>query len=168
MRSGGSKAKGSSFEIKICRELSLLVTGGKRTDVFWRSALSGGRATLEFDRGLINKSQAGDISAIAREGLWLIDGYQIECKHYGDLQFMSGLLSNTGVLYGFWKSVVKDSSKHKKKPLLIAKQNNRPIIMLTLPGHSPSHIPSLITLHRWPAELRLFSEIEHLLEMMRK
>jgi len=164
MLAKGSKDKGSSFERTICKQLSLLVTNGERTDVFWRSALSGGRATLQFDQGIINQAQAGDISAISKEGMWLIDNYQIECKHYKDLEFASGFLSNTGAVYGFWQSLVKDATRRGKKPLLIAKQNNRPIVMLTLPANSPSHIPAIITLHQWPAEVRLFSEIEKLIE----
>jgi hypothetical protein len=168
MDSRGSKNKGSSFERTISRKLSLLVSGGERTDCFWRSALSGGRATLQLDQGILNQAQAGDISAISREGLWLIDNYQIECKHYADLEFTSGFLSNTGVLHGFWKSLVKDSLARNKYPLLIAKQNNRPIVMMTLPHNSPAVIKPIITLHNWPAEVRLFSEIEKLVEEPRK
>lgn len=160
----GSKQKGSQFERVICKQLSLLLTGGKRTDVLWRSAMSGGRATLQLDQEIINKAQAGDISAISREGLWLIDNYQIECKHYKDLEFTSGFLSNSGAIYGFWQSLMKDSLRRGKNPLLIAKQNNRPIVMLTTPANSPSNIPAIITLHQWPAEVRLFSEIERLVE----
>lgn len=164
MNSRGSKNKGSQFERVICKQLSLLLTGGKRTDILWRSAMSGGRATLQLDQNIINQAQAGDISAIAREGLWLIDNYQIECKHYADLEFASGFLSNTGKLFGFWVSLTNDSLRRGKNPLLIAKQNNRPVVMLTLPKSSPSHIPAIITLHNWPAEVRLFSEIESLVE----
>ncbi len=164
MHPRGSKNKGSDFERKVCRQLSLLVSGGKRTDCFWRSALSGGRATLQLDQGILNQAQAGDISAISREGLWLIDNFQIECKHYADLEFTSGFLSNTGVLHGFWKTLVKDSLPRGKNPLLIAKQNNRPIVLLTLPSKSPSTIKPILTLHNWPAEVRLFSEIEKLVE----
>jgi hypothetical protein len=164
MRTGGGKDKGSNFERSISRQLSLLVSDGKRTDCFWRSAMSGGRATLQLNQDIINQAQAGDISAISREGLWLIDNYQIECKHYADLEFASGFLSNTGKLFSFWGSLTKDSLRRGKNPLLIAKQNNRPIVMLTLPKSSPSQIPAIITLHNWPAEVRLFSEIERLIE----
>ena len=164
MRTGGGKNKGSSFERLICRQLSLLVSGGARTDCFWRSAMSGGRATIQLDQNILNQAQAGDISAISREGLWLIDNYQIECKHYADLEFTSGFLSNTGVLYGFWKSLIKDSVARGKYPMLIAKQNNRPIVLLTSPSKSPTIIKPIITLHNWRAEVRLFSEIEKLIE----
>lgn len=166
MDSRGSKNKGSQFERAISRKLSLLVSGGQRTDCFWRSAASGGRATLQLDQGILNQAQAGDISAISREGLWLIDNYQIECKHYADLEFTSGFLSNTGALHGFWKTLIKDSLPRGKNPLLIAKQNNRPIVMLTLPSRSPAIIKPVLTLHNWPAEVRLFSEIEKLSEQL--
>jgi len=46
MRKGGGKAKGASFERDICRRLSLWVSAGKQEDVFWRSAMSGGRSTV--------------------------------------------------------------------------------------------------------------------------
>jgi len=126
--------------------------------------MSGGRATIQLDQNIINQAQAGDISAISREGLWLIDNYQIECKHYADLEFTSGFLSNTGNLHGFWKSLIKDSVARGKYPMLIAKQNNRPIVLLTSPSKSPTIIKPIITLHNWRAEVRLFSDIEKLIE----
>ena len=51
MRKGGGKAKGSSFERLICKELSLWITGGEHQDVFWRSAMSGGRSTVAMKKG---------------------------------------------------------------------------------------------------------------------
>src|SRR5215216_6431446 len=38
--------KGPQWEREVCRALSLWVTNGERVDVFWRSAMSGGRATV--------------------------------------------------------------------------------------------------------------------------
>jgi hypothetical protein len=164
MRTGGSKQKGSSFERTICRQLSLLISKGERTDLFWRSATSGGRATIELNKGIINQNQAGDISSIDILSHWLVRDYLIECKHYADLGFTSGFLSNTGNLYNFWKSLVNDALRRNKSPLLIAKQNNRPVVILTLPNRSPSEIRPIITLHDWPTQIRLFSQIEELIE----
>ena len=164
MRTGGAKAKGNSFEIKICRELSLLISNGKRNDLLWRSALSGGRATIQLRNDILNQTQAGDISSIDVLSHWLIRDYMIECKHYANLEFTSGFLSNTGSLYRFWASLLKDATRRGKAPMLIAKQNNRPIIMLTSPSKSPAMIRPIITLHTWPAELRLFSQLEELVE----
>lgn len=166
MRTGGGKDKGSAFERVICRELSLLISKGTRTDLYWRSAMSGGRATLELRKDIVNQTQAGDISAIDILGHWLVRDYQIECKHYADLNFTSSFLSKTGRLYSFWNSTMTDSLRRDKAPMLIAKQNNRPTIMLTLPRRSPADIKPIITLHNWPAEVRLFSQIEELVEKL--
>jgi len=126
--------------------------------------MSGGRATIELRKDVLNLTQAGDISSIDITSHWLIRDYLIECKHYADLNFTSSFLSKTGNLYTFWKRAVNDSLPRNKSPLLIAKQNNRPTVMITLPNRSPSEIRPIITLHHWPAEIRLFSQIEELIE----
>jgi hypothetical protein len=165
MRKGGSKQKGSAFERLVCKQLSLLISKGRRTDLFWRSAMSGGRATLELKKDVLNQTQAGDISSIDMDSGWLTRDYMIECKHYNDLQFTSGFLSGTGNLYKFWTKLFKDAIARNKKPILIAKQNNRPIVMLTSPGSCPQlSVDPVVTLHDWPAEIRLFSEIDQLIE----
>jgi hypothetical protein len=51
MRKGGGKQKGSQFERDVCRELSLWVSHGKQEDVYWRSAMSGGRSTVAALKG---------------------------------------------------------------------------------------------------------------------
>jgi hypothetical protein len=165
MRTGGGKDKGSAFERQLCRKLSLLVSNGQRTDCFWRSAMSGGRARIQLNKDIKNVTQAGDISSISELGFWLINAYTIEAKHYRDLQLTSGFLSRTGVLYEFWQKLVEDCRKTQKRPLMIAKQNNRPIIMLTLPKCSPTHVSPIVTLHQWPAELHLFWELELLIDV---
>jgi hypothetical protein len=160
MNSLGSKNKGSAFERQICRKLSLMVSDGKRTDCFWRSAMSGGRARLQVNKDIINTMQSGDISSISTDGFWLITAYTIEVKHYKDLQLASGFLNNSGFLYSFWESLKNDCRVTKKLPLLIAKQNNRPTIMLSLTGQAPTKLPPLVTLHEWSAELRLFDLLD--------
>lgn len=165
MRSGGSKNKGSLFERNICRKLSLLVSDGKRTDCYWRSAMSGGRARLQLNEEIINRTQAGDISAISELGFWLIDHYTVELKHYKDLQLTSGFLNNTGNLFDFWSKLKDDCRATNKLPLMIAKQNNRPTLMLTTPGTAPTLINPVVTLHEWSAELRIFDTLEHIIHV---
>jgi hypothetical protein len=162
MNSSGSKSKGSSFERVICRKLSLLASDGKRTDLYWRSALSGGRARLQLNKDIINQTQAGDISSISELGFWLINVYTIEVKHYKDLQLTSGFLNNTGFLHDFWSKLKDDCRVSGKLPLMIAKQNNRPTLMLTLPNKAPTFSPPLVTLHEWSAELRLFDSLNRI------
>lgn len=133
MRAGGGKQKGSAFERDVCKKLSEWITYGKRTDVFWRTAMSGGRATVASKRG-IDVRQAGDICAVAPEGFGFADRYYVECKFYKDLGIESFLFKNKGTLAGFWAKAIKESVKLKKRPMLIAKQNGLPpFVMMTEP-----------------------------------
>jgi hypothetical protein len=121
-----AKQKGSAFERKICVALSLWVTDGQRKDVFWRSAMSGGRATV---RGL-DVRQAGDVCAVAPEGHAFCDQWYVECKHYKSLDFHC-LLKGTGKLHKFWLDTAKKAIKRNKTPMLIARQNGTPVVLAT-------------------------------------
>jgi hypothetical protein len=130
LKSGGGKNKGSQFEREVCAKLSLWITGGQRKDCLWRSAMSGGRATVHMKKGEVNR-QAGDICAVAPEGHVLTDRWYIECKHYKDLSLVGFFLFNRGTLYNFWKETVKQAAMHKRLPMLIAKQNGIEALVLT-------------------------------------
>jgi hypothetical protein len=119
-----SKAKGSLFERKVCVALSLWVTANARKDVFWRSAMSGGRATV---RGL-DVRQAGDVCAVAPEGHVFCQRYYVECKHLKSLDFHC-LLKGTGMLHKHFADTAKKAIKRRLTPLLIARQNGTPIIL---------------------------------------
>src|SRR5687768_2048686 len=87
MKSGGAHAKGADFERLICERLSLWVSNRKREDVFWRSAMSGGRANLKSRRkhGMEFSAQSGDITAIHELGHALLAMFVLECKFYRDI-----------------------------------------------------------------------------------
>lgn len=129
MKAGGSKAKGSNFEREVCAKLSIWITQGKHKDCLWRSAMSGGRATVHLNRGETNR-QAGDICAVAPEGHLLTDAWYIECKHYRDLNLTSFFIEQRGLLYSFWLQTRVQARKHKRSPMLIAKENRRPVLVL--------------------------------------
>lgn len=128
MRSGGSKAKGSAFERRVCKDLSLWISKGKRSDCFWRSAMSGGRSTVAMKKGGKLGSQAGDVSSIDALGHAFIEQFYIECKAYKKLD-LDCLIKGTGHLLNFWELAVADAEQYDKSPLLIGKQNNHPIIV---------------------------------------
>lgn len=134
MKAGGSKAKGSSFERRVCKELSLWVSGGEHEDVFWRSAMSGGRATVASRRGVKLRRQAGDITATAPEGHVLTDRFYIEVKHVKALDFLSFFTRNTGSLAKYWKTAKREARRHGLLPMIIAKQNSLPTILMTTLG----------------------------------
>ena len=127
MRTGGGKAKGASFERLICVQLSLWMSHGKNEDFYWRSSMSGGRSTVAARRGKQLAAQAGDISCIHPTGAPLTDKFYMELKAYRDLNFV-GLLKRKGKLAEFWWETRKQAG-HKKAPMLIAKQNQQPVIL---------------------------------------
>lgn len=69
------KGKGSQFERDFSRDLSLWWSGGKRKDLFWRSAMSGGMSTVTGC-----EAQSGDIVAVDAEGFPLLDILCFELK----------------------------------------------------------------------------------------
>lgn len=125
---GGGKQKGSAFERKICKDLSLWITNGLQEDVFWRSAVSGGRSTVASRKGKRFANQAGDLSSVHPAGHTFIDNFVVECKHYKDLR-IAGLLTKTGNLVDFWNTIKKEAKHYEKLPMLIAKQNQLPVIV---------------------------------------
>ena len=123
MRAGGGKSKGSGFERLLCKQLSLWITHGEKEDVFWRSAMSGGRGTRLAAKGRDAQNSAGDITATGAEGHQLTDNFFIEAKFYRSLAIEAFLFKNSGTLWKFWNVCVAEAHKHTKAPLLIAKQN---------------------------------------------
>lgn len=148
------KQKGASFERVVCKELSLWISGGKQKDLFWRSAMSGGRATLGFARGEKLSRQAGDISAVHPDGHQLTDAYYVECKFYRDLE-LGAFLEGRGKLARFWAEADKGARKHDRAPLLIAKQNITPTLVLVRAG-CPLDLPRLVT---WRSESKRGGDI---------
>jgi hypothetical protein len=120
------KQKGGEYERSICKQLSLWVSKGKDVDLYWRAAISGGRATVQ--KGKVR--QSGDITAVAPEAHVLTDKLYIECKFYKNLS-IDCFIKGKGTLIDFWKVAVKESSKYNKIPVLIFKQNNWPTMFGT-------------------------------------
>lgn len=131
MRPGGGKTKGAEFERQVCKTLSLWVSNGERQDIFWRSAMSGGRATVAAKRGIKLSTQAGDISAIDPLGNKLIDNFIVECKYHRNIKLETLFTGRKGGIYEFWETLSALASKHSKKPMLIFKQNGmEPQVMM--------------------------------------
>lgn len=133
MRLGGGKAKGSNFERTICVRFSLWVSGGKLRDLFWRSSMSGGRATIIRTKGESNR-QGGDICSVAPEGHTLTDRFFMECKHVKDIRLETFILANRGPIAEWWKKACKQAKESDRQPVLIIKGNHCPIITISKPG----------------------------------
>lgn len=149
MKAGGGKAKGSQFEREVCVTLSKWLSNGAKEDVLWRSAMSGGRATVAAKRGKRLSSQVGDISCIHPIGNRFISEFAIECKYYADLDF-KGLITGKGKLLEFWEEISKQADTHGKCPFLVARQNRiKPVVCLAHNG--------LTKLGLWPSNTILIS-----------
>lgn len=123
MRAGGGKQKGAAFEREICVTLSRWLTGGDQEDVFWRSAMSGGRATVAHKKGGKRlASQAGDISCIHPIGHHFASRFAIECKFYANLDYQ-GLLTGKGKLLAFWAEINEQAGRYLKHPFMVVRQN---------------------------------------------
>lgn len=134
MKSGGGKTKGAEFERECCKALSLWVSGGERDDIYWRSAMSGGRATVQNKKGGNNTTQLGDISCIDSTGEWLTNTFIIENKFYRNVHLDSIIYpysKNAETVFQWWTKLTAICDANRKLPMLIFKQNNRDILVGT-------------------------------------
>lgn len=153
MRKGGGKQKGSAFERQVCVALSRWVSAGSRDDCFWRSAMSGGRATVRNKQGRQQQSMVGDISAVAQPGHAFLSVFVVECKHIKNLDVLSAFTTASGQLFKFWKKLKEQSEECGRKPLLIAKQNRYPALVFIGPEDCAVHFGAVTSIQI--ASLRL-------------
>lgn len=130
MRPGGSKQKGSAFEREVCKQLSRWVSHGKREDLFWRSAMSGGRATVAGRRGTTLASQAGDISSVDKAGHVLTNEFYFETKHVKDIALDKFIVTGSGPLANYWKIAYREARAYNKEAVIIIRQNRFPTLLL--------------------------------------
>lgn len=124
MRKGGGKPKGNAFERLVCKGLSLWITGGQQDDVLWRSAISGGRATVHAKRGKKMAHVAGDICSVHPAGDPFTSIFYVEAKFYANLGMAPLVFKQSGTLWKFWvDETVKPARLYNKLPMLIFKQN---------------------------------------------
>lgn len=115
----------------VCGALSRWCSNDLRDDLFWRSAMSGGRATLHSRKGRKNKSQSGDISAVDRAGAPLIEAFFLECKHLKTLEIHRWVYNAKTPLDEIWDKTLRDATFQNKQPLVVAKQNRQPELVMS-------------------------------------
>jgi hypothetical protein len=99
-------AKGGAFEREVCNKLSDWWTGHPDSSVFWRTANSGGRATVRRLKGKQTAGHCGDIGAVDSVGTDLIKVVTIEVKRGYSKEVFSDLLDypkklKPGIFEGF-------------------------------------------------------------------
>lgn len=130
MRAGGSNAKGAAFERQTCKALSLWISNGQRDDYFWRTAMSGGRATLGFRQDTKREAQVGDVGLIHEAGRQLTDHFMIECKFYKDLGTRNLIYNLNCKIREFWEVACDEAHEHNRLPFLVFKENTRPVSLM--------------------------------------
>lgn len=125
--------KGSAYERRICKALSLWVSERTRDDIFWRTASSGGRATIRNrQRGSMKiKTQLGDICAVHSSGQPFLRRFFVECKHKRSIEVQSWIYGRLGMLPEIWIKPSKQAKNWGKHPLCIVKQNRQDDLVLT-------------------------------------
>lgn len=145
-----SNQKGAQFEIWLCRRLTQWVTGQPKPEVFWRSAVSGAKATIDAAAGR-EAVMGGDIIAIAPAARFFCDRYSVEAKKravYGDfLGVMSGSLK-TG-LWAWWLQCCRDAARDGKQPFLVFKENRSPVYLMTACARQRVHQAGTPNHLRW-------------------
>ena len=159
MKSGAGKTKGSSFARLVCKRLSLWLSDGARDDLLWRSAMSGGRATVQFNSGKVNLAQSGDVTAVGQGAYEFCERAFVEAKHYRDLGIDRGLVCGTGTLARFWAIARREAAKYGKEPVLIARQNLFPTLLIVDSRSILFQGAPLLQVPGWCATVYLFDDV---------
>lgn len=127
----GPKSKGANWEREVCRRLSRWVTKGRSEDVFWRSSMSGGRATVHRKQGRRTAdAAAGDICALRPEGHRLLNAFFIECKATKNFMLEAYLFdSAAGKREDHWTKPLAQAKEHNKAALVVVKRNGLPPVV---------------------------------------
>lgn len=128
--------KGSQFERDIARALSKWWTHGERDDIFWRSAMSGGMATVRAKKGKAVVTQIGDLVSVDPIGAKLIETYVIELKRGYKAWCMLDLIDSpkptASVLHAFLEQVKQEcETANINNFLLICRRDRRSTIVIS-------------------------------------
>ena len=122
---GTKSKKGGGFEREICKLLSLWWSKGEHDDIFWRTAGSGGRATVRRKQGKRTADSAADMMACHESGKSLTKACLFEMKRgYSDKHKIvknkkTKKLSVKKVAYGLEVLSILDKKPKHKEPILL-------------------------------------------------
>lgn len=138
MKQGGGKRKGGAWERKISKTLSNWWSGRTDDSIFWRTASSGGLATIRSKKNKKTFGQYGDIQAINPIGQPLIDLCVVECKcgysSHNIHEMLDCCLSNSSGKYNeFFKQVSRDAHKAEAPFWLLFSQRIRKRTVVFMP-----------------------------------
>lgn len=121
--------KGSSFERQVAADLSLWLTKGRDKTQLIRSVMSGG-----WTHGRVEAEgwqQVGDLMPNGTEGAAFRRNWAVECKHYKVIdwwhEFTCG--EKGSMISQWWSKSLLECKPHKLEPLLIMRQNHKPMMI---------------------------------------
>ncbi len=141
--------KGGAFERLVCETLSEWWTGEPDKSVFWRTANSGGRATIRHRKKKKTSGQFGDICATDPIGQPLIDTFMFELKNGYSKHTLSDLVDKGRKNKPMYEKWIKKASKSAEECgaetwLLIHKRDGRvPMIFWT------NHYVYTVVMREW-------------------
>ena len=126
--------KGQQWERDVSKLLSLWVSAGARSDIFWRTRASGALNTNRRKQGGGSiRSQVGDIGlldAYSPEGRKFLDHFAVECKFTKPKNMWPGESEGWNTVRGWWDKIRLEAGQAGVRPLLVFKSNQRPPIAL--------------------------------------
>lgn len=123
-----SKQKGSKFERDISKLLSKWWSKNERSDLFWRTINSGAMFTNNKKNNFLN--EVSDIKSIDENSKLFTDIFNIECKFYKEIDLWN-VINRNGDIIKWLDKLLDECILTEKYPLLIVKQNNKPILVFT-------------------------------------
>lgn len=129
-------AKGSAWERKFCGALSLWWTEGRCDGVFWRTANSGGRATVRARKGKQTKSHHGDICAIDPVGDEFLKTFTVELKKGYNSASIGDLLDKPKKsVYGDWIAKLEETYRGAgSRTWMLVHHRDRRLPVVVMPG----------------------------------
>lgn len=150
----GKSKKGTAWEREFSKRLSLWWTNEENDAVFWKTSISGGRATSRTNKGKATKNHYGDICATDPIGQPLMDVFTMELKRGYNKNTIADLLdkreSSSEQVYEEWFHKLIETSKKAKTlswALVVQRDRREPLIFL------PSTILTELLDHRKNAYL---------------
>ena len=166
MTPGAAKRKGSRYERLTAVRLSRWVSRGKSTSLFWRSSISGGRATANYRAsGVVMPEQCGDIISVSPEGMLISRMFHIECKCRKSLELNKLVFGQKSSLaLEFWVNTRAAARMFEKIPLLIMKERwQQDLVIADKAGYialrAAGSIPLLLTIPRFGGYLFTLREM---------
>jgi hypothetical protein len=124
-------AKGASFERKISKMISIWWTG--RDDCVWRTAGSGGRATVRLKKNVETLNCYGDLCYTHPLTKNLFDIFVFELKKgYQNVDVLSLVdsFSKVNKIYVWWKKLMRLAERINREPILILERNRKNAVVI--------------------------------------